>query len=76
MNACWRNCAARPGVEAVALDSSAPLCRHLAALPVLGAGTTARSRPNADEAVFDSASADLLATLKVPLRRGRFLEER
>jgi predicted permease len=64
-----------PGVEAVALDSSAPLCGILLRYPFWVQGRP-REDGNADEAVFDSASADLLRTLKLPLRRGRFLEER
>ena len=64
-----------PGVEAVALDSSAPLCGVSLRYPFWVQGRP-REAGNADEAVFDSASAGLLATLKLPLRRGRFLEER
>jgi len=64
-----------PGVEAVALDSSAPLCGISLRYPFWVQGRP-REDGNADEAVFDSTSADLLRTLKLPLRRGRFLEER
>lgn len=64
-----------PGVESVALDSSAPLCGISLRYPFWVQGRP-REAGNADEAVFDSASAGLLATLKLPLRCGRFLEER
>ncbi len=64
-----------PGVTAAALDSSAPLCGITLRYPFWVQGRP-RTEGNADEAVFNSVGGDLLATLQIPLRRGRFLDAR
>src|SRR5690606_34143695 len=64
-----------PGVEAAAIDSSAPLCGITLRYPFWVQGRP-RTEGNADEAVFASVTPDLLETLKLPLRRGRFIEDR
>lgn len=61
-----------PGVEAAAFDSSAPLCGISLRYPFWVQGRP-RAEGSADDAVFNAVSPDLLATLKVPLLRGRFL---
>lgn len=64
-----------PGVTAVALDSSAPLCGITLRYPFWVQGRP-RTEGNADEAVFNSVGGDLLAALQLPLRRGRFIDAR
>lgn len=64
-----------PGVEAVALNSSAPLSGITLRFPF-----TVEGRPveqgDSDEAVFSSISTDYFKTLHVPLHRGRLFDER
>lgn len=62
-----------PGVEAAALDSSAPLCGISLRYPFWVRGRP-RDEGNADDAVFNATTPELLRTLKIPLLRGRFLE--
>lgn len=64
-----------PGVEAAALDSSAPLSGLTLRYPFWVQGRP-RTEGNSDEAVFHSVSPDLARTLKLPLLRGRFLDGR
>lgn len=61
-----------PGVEAAAFDSSAPLCGITLRYPFWVQGRP-RTEGGADDAVFNAVSPDLLATLKLPLLRGRFV---
>ena len=61
-----------PGVASAAIDSSAPLCGITLRYPFWVQGRP-RTEGNADEAVFNSVSADFLQTLRVPLVRGRFI---
>jgi predicted permease len=64
-----------PGIEAAAIDSSAPLCGITLRYPFWVQGRP-RTEGNSDEAVFNSVTPNLLATLRLPLRRGRFIEPR
>lgn len=64
-----------PGVESVALNCSAPLCGVTLRFPFSVEGRPVEEG-NADEAVFNSVSADYFTTLRVPLRRGRFFDQR
>jgi predicted permease len=64
-----------PGVESAAVDSSAPLCGISLRYPFWVQGRP-RAEGNADDAIFNSVSADFFATLRVPLRAGRLLDAR
>lgn len=64
-----------PGVESVAVDSSAPLSGITLRYPFWVQGRP-RTEGNADDAVFNSVSSDFLRTLRLPLLEGRTLEER
>lgn len=66
---------ATPGIEAAAINSSAPLGGITLRYPFWVQGRP-RTEGNADEAVFASVSPDYLRTLRIPLRRGRFIEAR
>jgi putative ABC transport system permease protein len=61
-----------PGVAAAAVDCSAPLGGVSLRFPFWVQGRP-RTEGNSDEAVFNSVSAGLAATLKLPLVRGRFI---
>ncbi len=64
-----------PGVASAAVDSSAPLCGISLRYPFWVQGRP-RTDGNADDAIFNSVSADFFATLRVPLRAGRLLDAR
>ena len=64
-----------PGVEAAAINSSAPLCGISLRYPFWVQGRP-RTEGNADEAVFNSVSPDYLKTIRLRLLRGRFIETR
>ncbi len=64
-----------PGVESVALNSSAPLSGITLRYPFWVEGRPAEEG-NSDEAVFNSVGQDYFSTLRVPLRRGRTFEDR
>ncbi len=64
-----------PGIVSAAIDSSAPLCGIALRYPFWVQGRP-RTEGNADEAVFNSVTPAFASTLKIPLRRGRFLEGR
>lgn len=64
-----------PGVEAVALDSSAPLGGVSLRYPFWIQGAP-REEGNADEAVIHAVDHDYFATMKMPLRAGRAITER
>lgn len=64
-----------PGVESAAVDSSAPLCGISLRYPFWVQGRP-RAEGNADDAIFNSVSADFFAALRVPLRAGRLLDAR
>lgn len=61
-----------PGVEAAAFDSSAPLCGITLRYPFWVQGRP-RAEGSADDAVFNVVTPDFLKTLRIPLRRGRFI---
>jgi putative ABC transport system permease protein len=64
-----------PGVEAVALNSSAPLSGITLRFPFTVEGRPVEEGAS-DEAVFSSVSSDYFKLLGVPLLRGRTFEER
>ena len=64
-----------PGVAAVALNSSAPLCGISLRYPFWVEGRPVEDG-NADEAVFNSVSTGYFATLRVPFLRGRDFTDR
>ncbi|HVS53985.1 MAG TPA: ABC transporter permease [Opitutaceae bacterium] len=64
-----------PGVEAASLDCSAPLSGIALHFPFSVRGRP-RSEGNSDEAIFNSVSADLPKTLRLPVVRGRFIDAR
>ena len=63
-----------PGVEAVAFDSSAPLCGITLRYPFWVQGRP-REEGNSDDAVFAVVTPDFLKTLRIPLLSGRFITE-
>ena len=64
-----------PGVEAVALNSSAPLSGITLRFPFTVEGR-AVEEGDSDEAVFNAISADYFKLLRVPLLRGRIFDDR
>lgn len=64
-----------PGVESVAVDSSAPLSGITLRFPFWVQGRP-RAEGNADEAVFNSITPDFFRVLRQPLLQGRLFEER
>ncbi len=64
-----------PGVESVALNCSAPLTGITLRYPFWVEGRPVEEG-NSDEAVFNSIGQDYFSTLRIPLRRGRFFDER
>ncbi len=66
---------ATPGIEAAAINASAPLSGITLRYPFWVQGRP-RTEGNADEAVFASVSPDYLRALRIPLRQGRFIEAR
>lgn len=64
-----------PGVEAAAVNSSAPLSGLTLRYPFWVEGRP-RADGNADDAVFNSISTDFFRTLRIPLLSGRLLDER
>ncbi|MBA3848968.1 MAG: hypothetical protein C0502_03105 [Opitutus sp.] len=64
-----------PGVESVAVDSSAPLSGITLRYPFWVQGRP-RTEGNADDAVFNSVTPDFLRVLRLPLIEGRALDAR
>ncbi|MBI5423655.1 MAG: ABC transporter permease [Opitutae bacterium] len=64
-----------PGVQSAGISSSAPLCGISLRYPLTVQGR-AKTDGDADEAVFNSVTADFLRTLRIPLVQGRGLDER
>lgn len=64
-----------PGVESAAVANSAPLTGITLRYPFWVQGRP-REEGNADDAVFNSISADFFHTLRIPLLEGRFFNER
>ncbi|MBA4138317.1 MAG: hypothetical protein C0518_13475 [Opitutus sp.] len=64
-----------PGVEAVAVDSSAPLSGISLRYPFWVQGRP-RTEGNSDDAIFNSITPDFLRTLRLPLRDGRGFDDR
>lgn len=64
-----------PGVQSAGISSSAPLCGISLRYPLTVQGR-AKHAGDADEAVFNSVTADFLHTLRIPLVLGRALEDR
>lgn len=64
-----------PGVEAAALNCSAPLTGITLRFPFSIQGRP-RAESGADEAVFNSVDPDYFKTLRVPLREGRTFDAR
>jgi predicted permease len=64
-----------PGVQSVGISSSAPLCGISLRYPFWVQGR-AKTDGDADEAVFNSVTADFQRTLRIPIVQGRGLEER
>lgn len=64
-----------PGVESVAVDSSAPLCGISLRYPFWVQGRP-RADGNADDAVFNSVTSDFFRTLRQPVLEGRTFDDR
>ncbi len=64
-----------PGVESVAMNSSAPLCGIALRYPFWVEGRPTEEG-NSDEAVFNAVGQDYFQTLHISLRRGRTFEDR
>jgi predicted permease len=64
-----------PGVESVAVDSSAPLSGISLRYPFWVQGRP-RAEGNADDAVFNSITSDFLRTLRLPVLEGRGFDDR
>ncbi|MBI2513619.1 MAG: ABC transporter permease [Opitutae bacterium] len=64
-----------PGVQSAGISSSAPLCGITLRYPFWVQGR-ARTDGDADDAVFNSVTADFLRTLRIPIVQGRGLDTR